>query len=224
MKRQGTLILGATLCLIMLFHTLSGCSSASRPVTPPQGKGWSQEIEEGRTKAKGTPHEESTLKILEDEQVSEAEEMELRSKVTKCMHDAGVTSFRYNPDGSYETTYDPKDPEGKLVNQAEFTCDDEIGHIFLMGLRNGMVSNPTNVDPSALYAYCFVQKGIVEPSYSADDFNRDMEKFTKEHANDQAEEGDSLTDHLPYIVDKEKGITAAEDCMNNPNQTQSGAQ
>jgi len=111
--------------------------------------------------------------ILRDEKITDQELAEVRDRNRRCLSAHGFTAIRFHDDGTQELTA-PIDADSDVVNKKATQCSDESGDISVGALYSWMRRNPENLDEHTIMATCLVRKGIVDPSYTAQDYARDL--------------------------------------------------
>ncbi|WP_121647298.1 hypothetical protein [Mycetocola tolaasinivorans] len=111
--------------------------------------------------------------ILADGVVTDQELIASREPLIECLAARGV-SITFNERGGSTTRSDERGV--KPEEQAEIfgSCDEEVG-VEVDLLYWQVKRNPENLDEPTIVAKCLVDKGIVAPGYSAQDYERDFE-------------------------------------------------
>ncbi|GAB2985440.1 hypothetical protein [Frigoribacterium salinisoli] len=110
--------------------------------------------------------------VLEDELITDQELSEMRDKFTECLSAYALTDVVFDDDGSFSLN-EPDDADFDTVNDQVHGCSVESGELEIGALHSWIRRNPDNQDENTIMAACLVRKGVVEPSYSADQYAED---------------------------------------------------
>lgn len=140
--------------------------------------------------------------VLADEEISEQEWAELETDLDQCLEKSGLELEELEPEGGISVLYQGV-PQAR-GDAAIDVCKETSGLNQLGYIRNELLTNPRGLDPAEAIASCLVRAGVVESSYSAEDYAADM--------------GDGGDDDfpLPFIVDEAAGVAAVEVCNRDP--------
>jgi hypothetical protein len=143
-----------------------GCEQAS---PKPTGAGYASEFEEARRLTTS----QYLLDVLADDQITEAEITEARSRFVSCLADAGIWASFVRDDYG-EATLIMSDKLTSAQQAAESSCDHQwLGPI--ASLYHRISVNPYNVDWDELVAACLVQKGLAPKGFTGAQY-RELEK------------------------------------------------
>jgi len=110
--------------------------------------------------------------VLEDELITDQELSEMRSAFTECLSAYAITDVALDDDGTFSLTApDGADPD--TVKDQVDGCGKESGESEISALHSWIRRNPDNQDENTIMAACLVRKGVVAPSYSADEYAED---------------------------------------------------
>lgn len=133
--------------------------------------------------------------VLKDNKITDQEMSEARDKFKKCLTSRGFTNITFSASGAFSVDA----PNGEANPQTEAlvkACSESSGEAGIGSLYTTIRRNPENINENEIMAKCFTDAGLVDPGYTAKDYERDSsdENFL-----------DSLGDR-----------TAVEKCMNDP--------
>lgn len=206
--------------LLLLVVLLSGCADAGDSEGSEAGLSsspWKTEIRAEMEALKGHPNEEFALSVLQDGVVSQAEYLEARSQLMKCVKDAGVENIRIlEGEQGYEVNGTPEDPEGKRAWEVVDKCGKDLAFPPIEAFYNTMKLNPNNEDPNQLIAACLVLHKVVDPSYSADDYQREFRGYIEEHSDSEGQVAGDPSLALSYTVPPEEGADVLRKCESDP--------
>lgn len=196
-SRRRALVLWAGALLL-----LGGAGCQTRPeASALRGTGYASEFEELRS----STDSDFLLQVLADDAISEAEVTEARSRFVDCISESGRLTATGLDDGGYEYT-------GSAIDSGDYqpiidACNEKTSAdtITMYALR--LRENPENIDPNALIALCLVKKGVVEPSYGAEQYVADMERY---FALPESQRPGLLG--FPSFTDEENGPAAHNEC------------
>lgn len=162
---------------MVLAVTLSGCVSgadSSSPTSERDASGtgfsgpWAEEFRTGWNEAVT----DLERQILADGVVTEQELIASRETLISCLAAQGVT-ITFDERGGGETRSDERgvapEAQGKILEACERETGIYVDFLYWQGKRN-----PDNLDEFTIVARCLVDRGIVEPGYSAKDYERDF--------------------------------------------------
>ncbi|MCI6410338.1 hypothetical protein [Schaalia hyovaginalis] len=205
-RRAGTPVRagkgGAAIAAVTpLLLTLAGCTSSSQTGAL-EGPGYSDAFADIRE----TTESDFLREVLDDDLITEAELAEARKRFITCVNESGRLSAASLDDGGWEFS-------GPAMNTEEYrtithACEEVAGAGTLTMYAQMMRDNPTNIDPYSLMALCLVKKGAVDPSYSGDQYGRDLERyFTLPESERQGDPERMIAFH-----DEEAGAAAYREC------------
>lgn len=205
---------------LILPTTLSACSSEEDQIAALEhgGPGYAAEFERMRERTKGSRDEAITLKIYEDNFVSDEELVESGARMVKCVQDAGFPEWNLDPFGDYNgTLLRLTEEESKRFNQVHEDCSMEITQFgWVHSMWSSQRLNPSNTNMSDIYAACMVKLKAVDTSFNGKDIDKAFEEFGKRaDAKGAVHEGEP-SDVFPLIVDQEAGREAFHRCITEP--------
>lgn len=108
-------------------------------------------------------------RILEDEQVTDAEISEIRSAYASCLAQSGITAT-FDSSGGGSIQY----PQGQdaLAEQAQSACDKQTDYKSIEFLYEVTKSNPNNTDQVPQLVQCLVRHGLVDASMTAEEYKQ----------------------------------------------------
>jgi len=110
--------------------------------------------------------------VLEDELITDQELSEMRDKFTECLSAYALTDVVFDDDGSFSLN-EPDGADFDTVTDQVHGCSVESGEVEIGALHSWIRRNPDNQDENTIMAACLVRKGVVDPSYSADEYAED---------------------------------------------------
>jgi hypothetical protein len=189
----------AALAVSMLLIT--GCAGTSQPTHKPNSKSgpvpeftgpWANEFRDAYQDA--TTKFERT--VLEDENISDQELSEMRSKLKQCLVSSGFSDIHFSDGGELQFSQ-PSSLSSEQVNERAQDCSASSGEDSIGALYSWIRRNPKNLDEDKIMAECLVRKKVVDRSYSAKDYKND-----------------SPTQSFPFI--KSGGSAAFDQCVADP--------
>lgn len=192
------------LTLLTLVCALCACGGQAR-TSVQSGPGWDAEFEQARAEYQGN---DFVLKILEDNTITEEEMHAVEDANIQCLKDHGVMGARYDETGHLTisgTSNDPNEYEAEVHE-----CADTSGERFVQATYHAMKVNPTNARWADLYAACLVRKGVVDPSFSGDDWER-----AEQNA---AESSRPIEEVIEYTSTEDALGLAIRECSEDPSQ------
>ena len=186
---------------VLLVLGLSGCAENSvEPLL--HGPGYSSEFEALRSSS----NSDFLIEVLEDDEITEAEVVEARSRFVECVAGSGRLEAASLADGGFEYT-------GIALDEGDYrtiidACNQQTSADTITMLAMRIRNNPENIDSNALIAFCLVKKGVVDPAYGGDQYVADMERY---FALPEGQRVDALT--FPQFIDKERGPAAHNACI-----------
>lgn len=117
-------------------------------------------------------------KVIFDGAVTEAEYLETRENMTRCLQDQGFTGVTFNPDGTseFDVRSDMTDDEQlKVADQ----CSKTTGNFMVSLWYNQLTANPENVDWPSAERDCLVKAGLLEPGTTVTEMNQWYERGGK---------------------------------------------
>lgn len=154
---------------VLMSAVLSGCGGADTSHSL-SGPGFSDVFAQLRQKSSS----DFVRQVLDDDHISQAERDEARARFAECVNSSGSVVARDLGDGWDFTGPGIDTDEYRTVVES---CDQKSGASTLSMYFQAMRDNPQNLDPYDLMALCLVKKGVVEPNYSAADYDRDLEAY-----------------------------------------------
>ena len=157
---------------------------------------YSVELERARQKMKDTGNDVG-LSILADGVITDAELTELRDRIMQCMVDFGYDrdSMQFDETGA-GSAHPPSGASqeesanwGASFNQDLQSCEAKDGAQDIQGLANAAKLNPDNKDARVAAVECLVEQGLVDKSYTLDDYDRDSRNATGPF--DESKQGDA---------------------------------
>ncbi|MDO4259731.1 MAG: hypothetical protein Q4C87_09465 [Actinomycetaceae bacterium] len=212
------MVIPVTALLFSGCHSLSGTNPSQSSETSSQSaQAWAPVIQEELELARGKPYEEFMRTILADYQISEAELAETQSRVLSCLREVGVENFRYLEGDLGSEAYGIEgDPDGSKAREAADKCEEAQGYPAISGLHSSMKINPSRANWEDLIVTCLTRNKAVDPAYSTDDYQRELQKYITNNSDAQGNvEGDPRY-AIDYIVDEEKGVQILSHCQEDP--------
>jgi hypothetical protein len=157
-------------CAMCLVLAACGDDSAVTPKDP-----WAADVKA----AQGQATSDLERRILADGVVSKAEYVEAVNGYVSCMSSNGVNIVTEpRPPGIliYKVRDQPKD-----FDTLDAKCRSGTNAL-IEPLYTGHLTNPKNLSAAALFAQCFVRKGLVAKGYTEERSRRDMEAKTGPYA------------------------------------------
>lgn len=144
----------------------SGCSGPeeSRPGGDQFTGPWAQEL---RT-AYETSQSELEKQVLEDGRITDAENSELLKAYQQCVTDLGFELTWEGDEGGFSIPGEEQPSEEALAKCTDATEGDAAM------LYREMRRNPENINESEIMAACLVRIGLVDASYTAQDYESDF--------------------------------------------------
>lgn len=191
------------LALLALVCALCACGGQARTAVQ-SGPGWDAEFEQARAEYQGN---DFVLKILEDNTITEEEMRAVEDANIRCLEDHGVVGAHYE-NGTLTVSGTSNDPNEYETGVRE--CAGISGEPFVQATYHAMKVNPTNARWADLYAPCLVRKGVVDPSFSGDDWER-----ARQNA---AESNRPIEEVIEYTSTEDAFVLAMRECSEDPNQ------
>jgi len=167
-------IAGLGVVAALLSIALSGCTggipAGDEAVEAPDFEGpWAAEF--------ASAYEEATSQdardALEDGEITELEFAEMEQRYGECLEAAGIEFGGFNDDFSHgfnfpdHMTYEDADA---LLNE----CSEQTGERQISSLYSSIAQNPQNVNPGELQVACLIEKGLVSPDYTVEQWEQDV--------------------------------------------------
>jgi hypothetical protein len=161
----AALVIGATVAS-------TGCTASSPPTTgtpaaghsaPPLAGPWAGEFRREYERADSA----EVRKALADGSISDQEYAEMKTRYADCLAASGVKLTRYEADGS---SIEFPSLSADAANQVSNRCTDESGEYPISYLYWETRKNPDNVNQVPLIVECFKRNGLVEKSYTVNDY------------------------------------------------------
>lgn len=108
--------------------------------------------------------------VLADGWVEDAELIEVGAHFKQCLADAGYSDVTLYRDGGSSIGF--SDGQEKDTSVVSERCDEESGFSYAGMFYSAMRRNPLNEDESELAVQCLKENGVVEKSFTADDYNQ----------------------------------------------------
>jgi len=168
-SRRDCLLVAASSCVLAL--ALCACSPQKTPVTTsfegaPSFTGpWAVEF----TDALARSTDDFVRSVLADEVVTDQELSETRDRFSGCLSSFGVTDISFEADGGFSMR-SPDSMSSDAVSERVDACSEESGENTVSALHSWVRRNPENLDEATILAACLVREGVVDPSFSAEDY------------------------------------------------------
>ncbi|KQT96277.1 hypothetical protein [Sanguibacter sp. Leaf3] len=143
----------------------SGQSAQTAQELPTFSGPWAGEFTEAFTGASA----EFVRTILSDGLITDQELSETRDRFSGCLTAFGITEITFDANGAFSFTA-PDDAEQGSVEDHVSTCSAESGEDTVGALHSWVRRNPENLDEATILAACLVREGVVDPSFSAEDY------------------------------------------------------
>jgi len=110
---------------------------------------------------------------LEDGAITELEFAEMEQRYGECLDAAGIEFGGFNDDFSHgfdvpdNMQYEDADA---LLNE----CSEQTGERQISFLYSSITRNPHNVNPGELQVACLIEKGLVSPDYTIEQWEQDV--------------------------------------------------
>ena len=192
------------LTLLTLVCALCACRGQAR-TSVQSGPGWDAEFEQARAEYQGN---DFVLKILEDNTITEEEMHAVEDANIQCLKDHGVMGARYDETGHLTISGTSNDPNEYETEVRE--CAGISGEPFVQMAYHSMKVNPTHARWADLVAPCLVRKGVVDPSFSGDDWERAVQNA--------AESNRPIEEVIEYTSTEDALVLAMRECSEDPNQ------
>jgi len=194
--------MAAALCVA----ALAGCGPSTDRAEPrgaetnddaPEFTGpWAAEFVDAYQRAESQAHR----LMLADGEISDLEYAAVRDDFSRCLADVGY-SVTWHDRGGYSLQVGSDGASPDHVNEIVGDCSrSSLGDIDF--LYEQTARNPQNLDEFAIMADCLVRAGVVDPSFTAEDY---QEWF------DNAED-----EEPPYVVPGGRGQVAFGQCSTDP--------
>ncbi|TXK18986.1 hypothetical protein [Homoserinibacter sp. GY 40078] len=135
--------------------------------------------------------------VLADEVISDQEWAEVTTRIDACFARNGVEFLGFEPEGGYGVG--PSGHDGDEMQEIFAGCELESGEVPISRIRNSVLTNPEGLDFDELIVECLVDREVVPPGYTVDDFRRD----------------EPSPESVPYL-DPVGGREAYRECYNDP--------
>lgn len=110
--------------------------------------------------------------VLDDGQITELEMSALRDEVVSCLADGGVAEAGYQSDGTLAART-PGGWDDQALHDLTSSCQESgLGQVDL--IFNAMRRDPDNLGESARMVPCLQEAGLVDSSFTAEDYAREM--------------------------------------------------
>ena len=151
--------------LLVAVGLVAGCTASGAAPSDLVGGPWASEL----AYYDAATDSAFAHQALADGDISDAEVEEGRALVDQCYRDHGA-EVTYDPYGraTVSVVTGSEDPM-----QVMGTCEFADGGVVV--LHGQIRLNPENLDPATIQAECLVERGIVEPGFTA----RDLEEFVQ---------------------------------------------
>lgn len=111
--------------------------------------------------------------VILDGKVSDEELAEMRQRFTSCLGAFNIQDVEFAPDGALSVE-GPQGVDEEFVPEKVHQCSTESGEADISYLHSMMRRNPDGLDENTIMAACLVRKGVVDSSYNADAYSRDL--------------------------------------------------
>lgn len=192
------------LTLLTLVCALCACGGGAR-TSVQSGPGWDAEFEQARAEYQGN---DFVLKILEDNTITEEEMRAVEDANIRCLEDHGVVGAHYDETGSL--TIPSRSTEPNEYETEVHECAGISGEPFIQATYHGMKVNPTHARWADLYAACLVRKGVVDPSFSGDDWERAQQSAMESNR--------PIEEVIEYTSPQGASDPAVRECLDDPSQ------
>lgn len=164
--------------------------------TPEFSGPWAAEFADAYQRAQSPAHRA----MLADGEISDLEYAAVRDEFSRCLADVGYV-ITWHDRGGYSLQVGSDEVNPDRVNELVGDCSrNKLGDIDF--LYEQMTRNPQNLDEFMIMADCLVREGVVDPSFTARDY---QEWF------DSTAEVD-----LPYVAPAGRGQVAFSQCSTDP--------
>ena len=205
------------LTVVVVFFAATACSS---PKASSPGDRYQPEFDE-LIASVGT--DEPAASILSDHQLSESEMLEAQQVLDQCMKNEGFSGAIFEEDlwvpaGSHVEV----DQQGREAQDVLEQCDERIHYGELTYLYGRLHHNPMKLDPDQVVIDCMVRRGVLDPSYTVERFEKELSTWIEQPHTMRGEviigsPGEAFT----YIGDREDGIQVYMECAYDPTSGQS---
>lgn len=163
-SRLGLLLFG------LAFIGLTACAGAD-PSSKLSGPGYADVFAKLREESSS----EFVRQVLADDVITQAERDEARALFVSCVNASGtLTATDLGADWEFSG---PGASSSEAVHSVIDPCELTTGASVISMYFRVTQGNPQNIDPYELMALCLKKKGVVEPSYSAQDYEHDLEEY-----------------------------------------------
>ncbi|MFV0407907.1 MAG: hypothetical protein ACK5LN_13985 [Propioniciclava sp.] len=142
---------------------VSGCEGATSEVDEQFTGPWAQQLR--------TAYEESRSElerqVLADGLITDAEYAELLGAFQTCIEDLGYELTWEGDDGGFSIPGE-QSPSEQQIAECSATTDGEASGYYVQMRRN-----PENLDEAEIMVDCLIRVGVVDPSYSPEDYQQD---------------------------------------------------
>lgn len=121
----------------------------------------------------------------------------MQSKLRECMLSGGAEEITFDQSGGSTVSFSHGMSE-RAQRELSQRCSDEAGEAGISVMYYEMRRNPENLDEFTIMADCLVRKGVVDPSYSAKDYEEWFESDRE------------------WPTEGGAGITATQQCNQDP--------
>lgn len=157
-------------CLLvtaMAAGLLAGC--ASQPGTRVPDGPWAQEFQQAYDAA----DDPFIKEVVRDGVVSDEEYSEVVARYRDCMADSGIT-LKENPpsQGGFSYTF-PSSVSSDDAHAVDSRCSEQAGENVIGALYHLAQRNPDHLDENQIVYECLLGAGIIDSSYTLDEFAAD---------------------------------------------------
>ncbi|MBT1170478.1 hypothetical protein [Bifidobacterium sp. SO4] len=196
-ERRLAAVTLTTLCVVGMACMLAGCAGPATNAGDGSAAGtadgydlnahYSAELKQARAQLK-EQGDGFAVGILEDGVITQAELAEVNDRIVQCLTDYGYAkdaidmgelgSMSVHPPSGM--TQEESSAWGGSVNQDLQTCETRDGARTIWQLASAVQANPNNdgADIRQTIVDCYVREGLVEQSYTVDDYDRDSREGT----------------------------------------------
>lgn len=107
--------------------------------------------------------------VIADEKISDQEWSETGTRMTECLAAKGLKFEGFNDEGGYRVGPTSVSDPDKIMDD----CETDTGAFWLLKLRIGMMSNPSNEPIEEIMTECLIRNGAVDSSYTKEQYLQD---------------------------------------------------
>lgn len=162
--------------------------------------------------------DEPAASILEDYRLDEVEIEQLHDAYVSCVADQGFRGLYF--DSITGSTGFSRGIADERFNDARKTmddCDTSTHSSDVTYLYAQLIQNPEKEDPNQVVIDCMVRRGVLDPSYTVERFDKELEAWIEQPHTMKGEQiigspGEAFT----YLGDREEGIRVFMECSYDP--------